>query len=146
LESSWLYYIFFVGFIVNLCNCCYLDSTRIACTLQRARGAWWCFSKATSCGLWRKRYHPQGADFEALQVVSEPRFCRYPRVQSACRITLPTDVVVSSVKTIFLKMSWIGLNRSIFYSLPYASLLLPWRVLSLLSYLLHRVLASYVGG
>jgi hypothetical protein len=46
------------------------------------------------------------------------RFCRYPRVQSACRITLPTDIVVSSVKTILLKMCWIALSRSAFYSLP----------------------------
>jgi hypothetical protein len=53
-----------------------------------------------------------------LQVVSEPRFCRYPRVHSAYRITLPTDVVVSSVKITLLKMRWIALSRSAFYSLP----------------------------
>jgi hypothetical protein len=51
-------------------------------------------------------------------VVSEPRFCRYPRVRSACRLTLPMDVVVSGVKTILLKMHWIALSRSAFYSLP----------------------------
>jgi hypothetical protein len=52
------------------------------------------------------------------KLVSEPRFCRYPRVRSACRITLPMIVVESSVKTILLKMSWIVLSRSVFYSLP----------------------------
>jgi hypothetical protein len=63
-ESSWLLYSF-VGSIMNLCNCCYLDSTRIACMLRRARGAWWCVSKATSCRLWRDRYNLQGAGFGA---------------------------------------------------------------------------------
>jgi hypothetical protein len=80
-----------VGSIVNLCNHCYLDSTHIACMLRHARGAWWCISKVTSCRLRRKRYNLQGAGFRVLQVVSEPRFCRYPWVQSACRLTLPTD-------------------------------------------------------
>jgi hypothetical protein len=94
-----------------------LDSTRITCTLQRARVAWWCVSKATSCRLWRVRYDLQGAGFGVSQVVSEPRFCRYPLVQSACRITLPMDVAESSVKTILLKMRWIVLSRSAFYSL-----------------------------
>jgi hypothetical protein len=74
-----------------------LDSTRITCTLQRARDVWWCVSKATSYRVWCDRYNLQGADFGASQVVSEPRFCRYPWVQSACRITLPTDVVEFSV-------------------------------------------------
>jgi hypothetical protein len=59
-------YILFVGSIVNLCNCCYLDSTRITCMLRRARGASWCVSKATSCRLWRDRYNLQGVDFGAL--------------------------------------------------------------------------------
>jgi hypothetical protein len=40
-----------------------LDSTRITCMLQHARGAWWCISKATSCRLWRDRYNLQGARF-----------------------------------------------------------------------------------
>jgi hypothetical protein len=83
-----------------------------------ARGACWCVSKATSCELWHDCYDSQGTDFGASQVVSEPRFCRYPRVRSACRLTLPMDVVVSSVKTILLKMRWIALSRSAFYSLP----------------------------
>jgi hypothetical protein len=74
-------------------------------------------SKATSCELWRDCYNSQGAEFGASQVVSEPMFCRYPRVRSACRITLPTDVVVSSVKTILLKLRWIDLSSSAFYSL-----------------------------
>jgi hypothetical protein len=39
-------------------------------------------------------------------------------VYYAYRITLPTDVVKSSVKTILLKMSWIDLSSSAFYSLP----------------------------
>jgi hypothetical protein len=82
-----------------------------------AHFAWWCVSKATSCELWYVCYNSQGADFGASQVVSEPRFCRYPRVHSACRITLPMVVVVSSVKTILLKLRWIDLSRSAFYSL-----------------------------
>jgi hypothetical protein len=45
-----------------------VDSTRITCTLQRARGAWWCVSKATSCRLWLYRYNLQGADFGALHL------------------------------------------------------------------------------
>jgi hypothetical protein len=88
------------------------------CMLRRAHLAWWCVSKATSCELWRDCYNSQGAEFGASQVVSEPRFCRYPRVRSACRITLPMVVVVSSVKITFLKMRWIALSRSAFYSLP----------------------------
>jgi hypothetical protein len=35
--------------------------------LRRARGAWWCVFKATSCRLWRDRYNLQGADFGASQ-------------------------------------------------------------------------------
>jgi hypothetical protein len=125
----------FVGSVVNLCNCCYLDSTRVMCVLRRAHYAWWCVSKATSCRLWRDRYNLQGADFGALQVVSEPRFCRYPRVQSACRITLPTDVVESSVQTILLKMRWIVLIRSAILFLAYvllSSYLCEFCVLSLI--------------
>jgi hypothetical protein len=87
------------------------------CMLRHAYFAWWCVSKATSCELWRECYNSQGADFGASQVVSEPRFCRHLRVRSACRIALPTDVVVS-IKTILLKMRWIDLSRSAFYSLP----------------------------
>jgi hypothetical protein len=87
------------------------------CMLRRAYFAWWCVSKATSCELWRDCYNSQGADFGASQVVSEPRFCRYPRVRSACRITLPMVVVESSVKTILQKMRWIVLISSAFYSL-----------------------------
>jgi hypothetical protein len=75
-------------------------------------------SKATSCELWRDCYNSQGVDFGASQVVSEPKFCRYPRVRSACRITLPMVVVVSSVKTILIKIRWIDVSRSTFYSLP----------------------------
>jgi hypothetical protein len=60
----------FVGSIVNLCNCCYLDSTRIMCVLRRAHYAWWCISKATSCRLWRDRYNLQGADFGALHTTT----------------------------------------------------------------------------
>jgi hypothetical protein len=45
-------------------------------------------------------------------------FFRYPWVQSAYRITLPTDVVEFSVKTILLKMRLRDLSRSAFYSLP----------------------------
>jgi hypothetical protein len=108
----------FVDSIVNLCNCCYLDSTRLMCMLRCAYFAWWAFPKRhrANCGMMAiiRKMPILGAS----QVVSEPRFCRYPRVRSACRITLPTVVVVSSVKTILLKMSWIGLSSSAFYSLP----------------------------
>jgi hypothetical protein len=96
--------------------------------------------------LWLDRYNLQGAGFGASQVVSEPRFCRYPRVQSACRLTLPTDVVESSVKTILLKIRWIVLSRSAFYSLPsmlFSSYLYEFWVLSCL---LLWVVGSYVGG
>jgi hypothetical protein len=140
-----LFYIFFVGSIVNLCNCFYLDSTRIMCMLRHACFAWWCVSKARSCELWRECYNSQDADFGASQVVSEPRFCRYPRVRSACRITLPTDVVVSSVKTILLKMSWIDLNRSAFYSLPMCFSPLTFATFES-SLLPSSILGSYVGG
>jgi hypothetical protein len=75
-------------------------------------------SKAISCELWRDCYNSQGADFGASQVVSEQRFCRYLRVRSTCRITLPMVVVVSSVKSTLLKTRWIVLSRSTFYSLP----------------------------
>jgi hypothetical protein len=108
----------FVGSIVNLSNWCYLDSTRITCIFRHARGAWWCVSKATPCRLWWKCYHPQGADFGALQVVSEPWFCRYPRVQSACRLILPTDELSLVSKLFLLKMRWIVLSSSAFFSLP----------------------------
>jgi hypothetical protein len=86
--------------------------------LRHAYFAWWCVSKATSCELWRECYNSQGANFGASQLVSEPRFYRYPWVSSACRLTLPMVVVVSSVKTNLLKMRWIVLSRSAFYSLP----------------------------
>jgi hypothetical protein len=35
---------------------------------RRARGAWWCVSKATSCRLWRKRYNLQGDGFGVSQL------------------------------------------------------------------------------
>jgi hypothetical protein len=129
----------FVGFIVNLCNCCYLDSTCIMCMFRRAHYAWWCVFKATSCRLWRDRYNLQGAGFGASQVVSGLRFCRYPWVQSSYRLTLPTDVVEFSVKTILLKISWIDLSSLHFSPYLFASLLLPLRVLSSCSYLIFQV-------
>jgi hypothetical protein len=45
-------YILFVGSIVNLCNCCYLDSTRLMCMLRHAHFAWWAFPKRhrANCG------------------------------------------------------------------------------------------------
>jgi hypothetical protein len=103
------------------------------------------FSKATSCELWRDCYNSQGADFGASQVVSEPRFCRYPRVRSAGRITLPMVVVESSVKTILLKLRWIVLSTSVFYALPLCLSPLTFRVFSRLSYLV-QVLGFRVGG
>jgi hypothetical protein len=101
---------------VNLCNV----TTRfhshrmhaVTCTRRLV-----VYFKATSCRLWRDRYNLQGAGFGVSQVVSKLRFCRYPRVQSAYRITLPTDVVEFSVKTILQKMRWIDLSRSAFFSL-----------------------------
>jgi hypothetical protein len=118
MESSWLLYILLwvpSWACVSIATWIHPHRVHVVC----ARGAWWCVSKATSCRLWRDHYNLQGASFGALQVVSEPRFCRYPWVQSACRITLPMDVVESSVKTILLKMCWIDLIRSVFFSLPW---------------------------
>jgi hypothetical protein len=115
------------------------------CMLRHAYFAWWCVSKATSCELWRDCCNLQGADFGASQVVSEPRFCRYPRVRSAYRITLPVVVVESSVKTIFAKMRWIALSRSAFYSLPMC--FSPLTFASFESSLSPSSgLGSYVGG
>jgi hypothetical protein len=37
--------------------------------VPRARGDWWCVSKATSCRLWLDRYNLQGADFGASQYI-----------------------------------------------------------------------------
>ena len=56
-------------------------------------------------------------------------------VRSACRITLPTDVVVSSVKTFFIKLRWIVLISSAFTPCLYSFLSYLSDVLSLLSYL-----------
>jgi hypothetical protein len=95
--------------------------------------------------LWRERYDPQGGDQGVLQVVSEPRFYRYPQVQSTYRITLPTDVVEFSVKTILLKMSWIDLS-SLHFS-PYLCFS-PLTFASFEFFLLPSFssLGSYVGG
>ena len=68
------------------------------------------------------------------KVVSELRFIDAPLARSACRLTLPTDVVVFNVKTYFLKIRWIDLISSIFLLTPMLSPL-TLRVLSLLSYL-----------
>jgi hypothetical protein len=116
------------------------------CMLWHAHFAWWAFSKATSCELWRDCYNSQGANFRASQVVSEPRFCWYPRVRSAYRLTLPMVVVVSSVKTILLKTHWIVLSRSAFYSLPMC--FSPLTSTSFESSFLptSSSLGSYVGG
>jgi hypothetical protein len=116
-ESLWLYYILLwvpSWACVMLLPWFHPHNVYVIC----AHFAWWCVSKATSCELWRDYYNSQSADFGASQVVSEPRFCRYPRVRSACRITLPMVVVQSCVKTSLLKMRWIVLSRSAFYSLP----------------------------
>jgi hypothetical protein len=135
-ESLWLLYIL-CGFHRELMQCCYLDSTHIMCKLRHAYFAWWCVSKATSCELWRDCCNSQGANFGVSQVVSEPRFYRYPQVRSACRITLPTDVVESSVKTILVKMRWIVLSSSAFYSPLCFSSLTFASFESCLSYLLQ---------
>jgi hypothetical protein len=46
-------YILFVGSIVNLCNCCYCNSTRIMCMFRCAHYAWWAFPKRhrACCGV-----------------------------------------------------------------------------------------------
>ena len=49
---------------------------------------------------------------------------RYP-TGPACWITLPMDVVESSIKTILLKMRWIDLSSSAFTPYLYSVLLLP---------------------
>jgi hypothetical protein len=143
-ESSWLYILLWVPSwtCVTVATWIHPHHVHVLC----ARGAWWCVSKATSCRLWRDRYNLQGAGFGALQVVSEPRFCRYPRVQFAYRITLPTDVVVSSVKTILLKMRWIDLSSSAFFSLPsmlLCSYLCEFCVLSLIRFFEFRFLRGW---
>ena len=56
-------------------------------------------------------------------------------VRSACRITLPTVVVESSVKNDFLKLRWIVLISSAFSPYLYAFSSYLSDVLSLLSYL-----------
>ena len=61
------------------------------------------------------------------KVVSELRFIDAP-LGSACRITLPTDVVESSVKIYFPKLRWIVLNSSAFFFLPTFFLFLHLRV------------------
>jgi hypothetical protein len=103
-------------------------------------------SKATSCELWRDCCNSQGADFGASQVVSEPRFCRYPRVRSAYRITLPMVVIESSVKTILLKMRWIVLSSSMFYSLPLCCSPLNFAIFESSLLPTSPSLGSHVGG
>jgi hypothetical protein len=109
------------------------------CMLRFAHFAWWAFPKRhrANCGviaiirkvliLGRHKWY------------QSPRFCRYLRVRSTCRLTLPMDVVESSVKTILLKMRWIVRSRSTFYSLPFCFSPLTFANLSPLSYLLPQV-------
>ena len=56
-------------------------------------------------------------------------------VRSACRITLPTDVVVSSVGKLFSKLRWIVLISSAFSPYLYSFFSYLSDVLSLPSYL-----------
>jgi hypothetical protein len=42
----------------------------------------------------------------------------FVNTRESCRITLPMDIVESSVKMILLKTSWIDMSSSTFYSLP----------------------------
>jgi hypothetical protein len=97
------YIIFFCGFHRELEYCYLLDSTRIMCML---------FVHILLGGAFPKRHRANYGVFAIIRkvpilgrhkLVSEPRFCRYPRVRSACRITLPMVVVESSVKSILLK-------------------------------------------
>jgi hypothetical protein len=116
------------------------------CMLWCAYFAWWAFPKRhrANCGVIAIIHKVPILGHHKL--VSEPRFCRYPRVRSACRITLPMVVVQSSVKTTLLKMRWIALSRSTFYSLPLCFSSLTFASFkSSLSYLL-QVLGSCVGG
>ena len=79
------------------------------------------------------------------KVVSELWFIDTPLVRSACRITLPTDVVVSSVKNYFLKIRWIDLSSSAFFSLPIFFLILPCEFWSSLLSEFFRVIGFHVG-
>jgi hypothetical protein len=144
-ESSRLYYIL-RGFHRELVYCYLLDSTRIMCIL---------FVHILLGGAFPKRHRANCGVIAIIRkvpilgrhkLVSEPRFCRYPRVRSACRITLPMVVVVSRVKTILLKMRWIALSRSAFYSLPmcFSPLTFPSFESSLLP--TSSSLGSCVGG
>jgi hypothetical protein len=71
----------------------------------------------------------------ASQVVSEPQVLSIPTGPVAYRLTLPTVVVESSVKTILLNMRWIVLIRSAILLLAYvllSSYLCEFCVLSLI--------------
>jgi hypothetical protein len=111
-------YILFVGSIVNLCNCCYSipPASRARSNVHEALGGAFTKRHHVDCGL--SAIICKVPIFGALQVVSEPRFCRYPQVQSAYRITLPTAELSLVSKLFLLKKSWIDLSRSAFFSLP----------------------------
>jgi hypothetical protein len=80
-ESSWLLYIIFVGSIVNLCNCCYSipPTSRARSNVHEALGGAFPKRHHVDCGL--IAIICKVPVFGVLQVVSEPKFCRYPRVQ-----------------------------------------------------------------
>ena len=65
-------------------------------------------SELISCGFRRDRWNPHGTGSGASQVGIRAQVDDTPLVRFACRITLPMDVVVSSVKP-FAKTS---LDRS----------------------------------
>ncbi len=73
-----------------------------------------------TCGFWRNRWNPHGTGFGVSQVGIRAQVVDTPLVRFACRLTLPTDVVVSSVKTYFLKIRWIVLISSDFSPYPYS--------------------------
>ena len=85
------------------------------------------------CGFWRDRWNLHSTGFGASQNGIRAQVHDSLVVRSAYRITLPTDVVVSSVKTIS-KIRWIDLISFDFF-LTFIPYHLTLRVLSLLSYL-----------
>jgi hypothetical protein len=70
----------------SMCTLCLVGVSKATpCVLWRDRydtqgAGFGALQVGVSCVLWRDRYDTQGAGFGALQVVSELRFCRYPRV------------------------------------------------------------------
>ena len=101
-------------------------------------------SESISCGFRRDRWNPHGTGSGASQVGIRASGWRYP-TSPACRITLPTGVVVSSVKTYFLKIRWIVLISSDFspYLYSFSAYLCEFWVFSFIR--VFWVLGLYAG-